>query len=120
MRLTKRPLSYWVLKKFRGLQFVLLAVIVISLFFRVFPLEMQRKIINEAINLKMIEKLYLYCALYMGAVLIAGLLKYLTNSMQAVLGEKLLILMRQELYTHILQLPLTFFTAPRREPLFRQ
>ena len=109
MRLTKRPLSYWVLKKFRGLQLVLLGVIVISLFFRVFPLEMQRKIINEAINLKMIDKLYLYCALYMGAVLIAGLLKYFTNTMQAVLGQKLLILMRQDLYQHILQMPLTFF-----------
>ena len=109
MRLTKRPLSYWVLKKFRGLQFVLLTVIVISLFFRVFPLEMQRKIINEAINLKMIEKLYLYCALYMGAVMIAGLLKYFINTMQAVLGQKILIYMRQELYNHLLQLPLTFF-----------
>lgn len=109
MRLTKRPLSYWVLKKFRAFQVVLLAVIVISLFFRVFPLEMQRKIINEAINLKMIEKLYLYCALYMAAVLIAGLLKYIINTMQAVLGQKILIYMRQELYQHILQLPLTFF-----------
>lgn len=109
MRLTERPLFYWVLKRFRGLQFVLLLIILISLFFRVYPLEMQRQIINVAINLKMIDKLYLYCGLYMGAVLIAGLLKYLTNTMQAVLGEKILVGMRQEIYQHVLQLPLPFF-----------
>ncbi len=109
MRLTERPLFYWVLKRFRGLQFVLLLIILISLFFRVYPLEMQRQIINVAINLKMIDKLYLYCGLYMGAVLVAGLLKYLTNTMQAILGEKILVGMRQEIYQHVLQLPLPFF-----------
>jgi ABC-type bacteriocin/lantibiotic exporter with double-glycine peptidase domain len=109
MRLTERPLFYWVLKRFRGFQFVLLLIILAGLFFRIYPLEMQRQIINVAINLKMIDKLYLYCGLYMGAVLIAGLLKYLTNTMQAVLGEKILVGMRQEIYQHILQLPLPFF-----------
>jgi len=109
MRLTDRPLFYWVLKRFRGFQFVLLLVILVSLFFRIYPLEMQRKIINVAINLKMLDKLYLYCALYMGAVLIAGLLKYLIYTMQAVLGQKILIGMRKEIFQHILQLPLPFF-----------
>ncbi|NNK97262.1 MAG: ABC transporter ATP-binding protein/permease [Desulfobacterales bacterium] len=109
MRLTERPLFYWVLNRFRGLQLFLLVVIVVSLFFRVFPLEMQRKIINVAINLRMLDKLYLYCALYMGAVLIAGLLKYYTNTLQAIIGEKILVGMRRDLYQHILQLPLTFF-----------
>jgi len=109
MRLTERPLFYWVLNRYRGLQAVLLLVIVVSLFFRVYPLEMQRRIINVAINLKMIDKLYLYCALYMGAVLIAGLLKYFTNTFQAIIGQKILIDMRQDLYQHILQLPLSFF-----------
>ena len=109
MRLTERPLFYWVLNRYRGLQAFLLLVIVVSLFFRVYPLEMQRRIINVAINLKMIDKLYLYCALYMGAVLIAGLLKYFTNTFQAIIGQKILVGMRQELYQHILQLPLSFF-----------
>ena len=109
MKLTRRPLYFWVLKRFRILQAVLVLIIVINLFFRVFPLEMQRKIINEAINLKMLDMLYLYCALYMGAVLVAGMLKYLTNTIQAIVGQKILIGMRQELYQHIMQLPLTFF-----------
>ena len=109
MRLTERPLFYWVLNRFRGFQLVLLFIIIVSLFFRVYPLEMQRQIINVAINLKMLDKLYLYCALYMGAVLMAGLLKYLSNTMQAVLGQKILVGMRQEIYQHILKLPLQFF-----------
>ena len=94
---------------YRGLQLFLLLAIVASLFFRVYPLEMQRRIINIAINLKMVDKLYLYCALYMGSILVAGLLKYFTNTLQDVIGQKIMIGMRQELYQHVLQLPLTFF-----------
>lgn len=107
--LTKRPLFYWVLTRYRGAQLFLLLVIVSSLFFKVYPLEMQKNIINIAINLKMIDKLYLYCGLYMGAVLIAGLMKYFINTFQASLGQKILIGMRKELYEHLLQLPLQFF-----------
>lgn len=109
MRLTERPLFFWVKKRYRGLQILLLAIIVVSLFFRVYPLEMQRKIINIAINLRMLDKLYLYCALYLGAVVIAGVMKYISNTLEAVIGQKILIGMRRELYQHILKLPLTFF-----------
>lgn len=107
--LTKRTMFSWIVHRFRGLQLLLLAVILISLFFRVYPLEMQRKIINEAINLQEIELLFLYCGFYMGAVLVAGMLKYFINTFQAIIGQKILIEMRQELYNHILQLPLQFF-----------
>ncbi len=109
MTLTKRPLFYWILHKQRASQIFLLAIILVSLFFKVYPLEMQRKIINIAINLKHLDLLYLYCGLYMGAVLIAGLLKYWINVLQAVIGQKILIDMRKELYQHVLQLPLQFF-----------
>ena len=107
--LIKRPLLYWVTHRFRLAQLFLLGVIIASLFFRVYPLELQRNIINIAINLKNLDLLYLYCALYLGAVILAGLLKYFINSFQAIIGQKLLIQMRQELYNHILQLPLQFF-----------
>ncbi|MGI9537757.1 MAG: ABC transporter transmembrane domain-containing protein [Desulfocapsaceae bacterium] len=109
MRLTERPLFYWIKKRYRALQIVLLVIIVIGLFFRVYPLEMQRKIINIAINLRMVDKLYLYCGLYLGAVLMAGIMKYAANTLQAIIGQKILIGMRRELYQHILHLPLTFF-----------
>ncbi|MDJ0623893.1 MAG: ABC transporter transmembrane domain-containing protein [Desulfocapsaceae bacterium] len=107
--ITKKPLFYWIFHKYRGLQLFLLLLIIVSLFFKVFPLEMQRKIINVAISLKKLDLLYLYCGLYMGAVLIAGLLKYYINVLQAIIGQKILIHMRRELYTHVLKMPLQFF-----------
>jgi ABC-type multidrug transport system fused ATPase/permease subunit len=109
MELTRRPLFYWVLHRYRGLQLLLLAIIVASLFFRVFPLEMQRRIVNIAINLRMLDALYLYCGLYMGSIIIAGLMKYGANVLQEAIGQKILIWMRREIYQHLLQLPLSFF-----------
>lgn len=109
VRITDRSLFYWILRRHRPSQLFLLLVIVISLFFRVYPLEMQKRIINEAISLKEIELLYLYCGLYIGAVIIAGLLKYVINVLQVYIGQKILVEMRQELYNHVLQLPLQFY-----------
>jgi ABC-type multidrug transport system fused ATPase/permease subunit len=107
--ITKKPLFYWILHKHRGLQLFLLALIIASLFFKVYPLEMQRKIINVAISLKNLDLLYLYCALYMGAILTASLMKYYINVLQAIIGQKILIRMRQELYNHVLRMPLQYF-----------
>lgn len=109
VRITERSLFYWILRRHRYMQLFLLLIIVSSLFFKVFPLEMQKRIINEAIYLKEIELLYLYCALYIGAVTIAGLLKYATNVLQVYIGQKILVEMREELYQHVLQLPLQFY-----------
>ena len=109
MRVTRRPLFSWILQRHRGLQFLLLLVILASLFFRVFPLEMQKRIVNEAIHLRDQELLLLYCGLYLGAVLLAGMSKYLINVLQTVIGQKILVEMRTELYHHILQLPLQFY-----------
>ncbi len=109
IRITDRSLFYWILRRHRSMQLILLLVIVVSLFFKVFPLEMQRRIINEAINLRDTQLLFLYCGLYIGAVTIAGLMKYATNVLQVFLGQKILIEMREELYQHVLQLPLQFY-----------
>lgn len=109
IRITERSLFYWILRRHRSMQLFLLLIIVVSLFFKVFPLEMQRRIINEAIYLKDIQLLYLYCGLYIGAVTIAGLLKYGINVLQVYIGQKILVEMRKELYQHVLQLPLQFY-----------
>ena len=111
--ITKKPLFYWILHRYRLLQACLLLVITAGLFFRVFPLEMQKRIVNVAINLKKTDRLMLYCSLYLGAVLLAGLLKYAANVLEKHLGQKILLEIRTELYAHILQLPLGFF---RRTP----
>jgi len=109
MQITKRPLFYWILTRYRLLQAFLLLVIIVGIFFKVFPLEMQKRVINTAIRLKDQEALFLYCGLYIGAVLIASLIKFSINVMQRYLGQKILVEIRRELYNHILQLPLQFF-----------
>ncbi len=109
MRVTQRSLFYWILRRHRLMQLLLLAIILASLFFKVFPLEMQKRIINEAIHLKDLELLYLYCGLYIGAVILAGVTKYAINVLQVIIGQKILVEMRTELYNHILQLPLQFY-----------
>jgi ABC-type multidrug transport system fused ATPase/permease subunit len=109
VRITRRSLFYWITRRQRLLQFLLLLIIIASLFFRVFPLEMQKRIVNEAIHLRDEQLLFLYCGLYVGAVTIASLLKYIINIIQTVIGQKILVEMRNELYHHVLQLPLQFY-----------
>jgi len=109
--ITKRSLFYWPLHRFRLFQLLILGIILASLFFRVFPLEMQKRVINTAIRLKQEDLLFLYCGLYIGAVVFAGLLKFFLNVSQRYLGQKILMEIREELYEHILQLPLQFFRS---------
>jgi len=107
--ITKRPLRYWVKTSNLKLQILLLAVILITVVTRVLPLEMQKNIINKAIRFKKLDLLYMYCALYLGAVLLASGLKFVINTIQTYLGQQALSRMRKELYAHILTLPLNFF-----------
>ena len=52
--------------------------------------------------------------LVLAAVVLAGALKYLINTVQGYIGQKILYELRSQLYEHILQLPMPFFrkTAP--------
>lgn len=109
----KKPLWYWALTRCRGLQAVLLVLIVLTIFFRVFPLEMQKRIVNDAIRFRKIDTLYLYCALYLGAVIFAGVFKYAINVIQGYIGQKILYELRTGLYRHIVRLPIPFY---RRTP----
>ena len=107
--ITKRSLFSWILHGHWPLQLLLLLVIVTSIFFRVIPLELQKRIINIAIGLKKTDLLLLYCGLYLGAVILFSSLKFTINMLQAYIGQKILLEMRGELYQHILRLPLQFF-----------
>mgnify|MGYP005847725263 CR=1 FL=1 len=110
---TKKTLFSWVLERCRGLQALLLVMILFTVFFRVFPLEMQKRIVNVAIQSRNLHALLTYCGLYIAAVVMAGVLKYLINVLQGYIGQKILYEMRDRLYAHILTLPLQFF---RRTP----
>ncbi|GBC63486.1 antibiotic ABC transporter ATPase [Desulfonema ishimotonii] len=106
---TERPLGSWVRASDLRLQILLLLIITITVFARVLPLEMQKKIVNEAIFLKNTDLLVTYCGIYLAAVLTASGLKYLINVLQTLIGQRALADMRKALYHHILTLPLGFF-----------
>jgi len=113
-RITKTALYSWVLYKNLPLQLAVVGIIVVTVAMRVLPLEMQKRIINEAIGLKDLPALWRYCALYIGAVTLAGILKYCINLMQVYIGEKTLKVVRERLYEHLLSLPIQFYrrTSP--------
>ncbi len=105
----RRSLFSWVFAGNVKLQITLLFIIVVMVFARVVPLEMQKRIVNEAINLRDIDKLFLYCGIYLVAVIFFSGLKYLTNLVQTLITQRATADMRKALYHHILTLPLGFF-----------
>jgi ABC-type multidrug transport system fused ATPase/permease subunit len=111
--ITRRPLYYWIFRYCRTLQLLLFGVILITMFFRVLPLEMQKRIVNEAIDKQDINLLIIYSATYLGAVVIAGLSKYLINMLQVIIGQRMLVELRNNLFAHVLHLPLQRFRGLR-------
>ncbi|MGD8761099.1 MAG: ABC transporter ATP-binding protein/permease [Desulfobacteraceae bacterium] len=105
----KRSLFSWILAGNLKLQLLLLLVIIVMVFARVLPLEMQKRIVNEAINLRSIDLLFVYCGVYLAAVIFFSALKYLTNILQTLITQRTTARMRKDLYHYILTLPLNFF-----------
>ena len=107
--IVKRSLFSWIFAGNLKLQLLLLLIIIVMVFARVLPLEMQRSIVNEAIKLRSIDMLILYCGIYLAAVIFFSILKYLTNIIQTLITQRTTARMRKALYRHILTLPLNFF-----------
>ncbi|MGD9238468.1 MAG: ABC transporter ATP-binding protein/permease [Desulfobacterales bacterium] len=105
----KKSLFAWIFSGNFKLQLILLVTIVVSVIVRVFPLEMQKRIINQAIQLKAFELLLIYCSFYLAAVMLASGLKYVISYLQTVIGQRAGKNMRSDLYRYILTLPLGFF-----------
>jgi len=105
----KRSLFSWVLAGNGKLQALLVLVIVVTVFARVLPLEMQKRVVNEAIKLRDTDLLFMYCGIYLVSVVTASGLKYLITLIQTLIGQRVLARMRKDLYHHILTLPLNFF-----------
>ncbi len=106
---TGRSFFSWAVRGHIWLQALLFALIAVGLVFRVAPLEMQKRIINQAIAMSRKDLLLLYCGLYMGAVTLASLFKFAGNVLSSYLGQRILTRMRRALYAHILSLPMPFF-----------
>ncbi|MEX1327397.1 MAG: ABC transporter transmembrane domain-containing protein [Desulfobacterales bacterium] len=104
-----KSLISWITSKNRWLQFLLVVTAMIAVLANVLPLEMQKRIVNDAIHLGKFDLLVLYCAIYLVAVIAASILKYLINILQTIIGQRTLSDMRQALYAHILTIPLSFY-----------
>ena len=105
----KRSLFSWIFLGSVKLQLLLIGIICLTVGIRVLPLELQKRIVNQAINLKKVDLLILYCGFYLAAVVAANGLKFAINSIQARLGQAATAAMRSDLFAHILTLPLGFF-----------
>jgi ABC-type multidrug transport system fused ATPase/permease subunit len=105
----KRTLWSWVRTTGTKLQFLLIFIILVTVFTRVVPLEMQKRVVNEAIFLRKVDLLLIYCGIYLAAVIAQGALKLLINYFQTVIAQRALADMRKDLYHHLLTLPLGFF-----------
>lgn len=107
--IVKRSLFSWIFAGNLKLQLLLMLIIAVMIFARIVPLEAQRRVVNEAIKLRNIDLLLLYCGLYLAAVVFSSVLKYLTNIIQTLITQRTTARMRKDLYQHILTLPLNFF-----------
>ncbi|UCD91250.1 MAG: ABC transporter ATP-binding protein/permease [Desulfobacterales bacterium] len=107
--IVNRSLFSWIFSGNIKLQVLLVFIILIMIFARVLPLEMQKRIVNEAINLRQIDLLFFYCGIYLASVIVASGLKFFVTLIQTLISQRVLAEIRKELYHHILTLPLNFF-----------
>jgi ABC-type multidrug transport system fused ATPase/permease subunit len=105
----KRSLFSWVFANNAKYQILLVVIIMVTVFARVLPLEMQKRIVNQAISLRKIDLLLRYCGIYIVAVVTASGLKFLINILQTLIAQRATAEMRKDLYHHLLTLPLNFF-----------
>jgi ABC-type multidrug transport system fused ATPase/permease subunit len=70
---------------------------------------MQKRIVDQGILGKDVQRLTLYCTVYLVAFLTAAGLKYAINALQTVIGQHTLARMRREMFSHIIHLPYGFF-----------
>jgi ABC-type bacteriocin/lantibiotic exporter with double-glycine peptidase domain len=105
----KRHLFSWVFPGNMKFQIILLLIIVVTVSMRVLPLEMQKRVVNQAIKLRDLDLLFLYCGIYLVAVVLANGLKFLINYLETLISQRTLAKMRRDLYGHILTLPINFF-----------
>ena len=107
--IVKRTLSSWIFDGNISLQISLVVIIMVMIVIRVIPLEMQKRIVNEAINLRKLDLLMIYSGIYLGSVVFASLLKLMVNIIQTKISQDITARMRKQLYCHVLTMPLTFF-----------
>jgi ABC-type multidrug transport system fused ATPase/permease subunit len=105
----KRSLFSWLFGENLKYQIFLLLLICVAVFISIVPLEIQKRVVNEAIKLRRVDLLLNYCGIYLAAIVASSLLQFGINTLQVYIGQRTLARMRKELFLHIISLPISFF-----------
>jgi putative ABC transport system ATP-binding protein len=102
-----RNLHRYIIRRSLRPQLVLIAIsFVLGLGLNPFMLDLQKRIINQAIGKRNFDALLWLCGAFLGAVLLNGALKYVRQNLEGYISETMLRDLRSELYTRILRFPL--------------
>src|SRR5262245_52909849 len=102
-----RNLHRYIIKRSYKPQIVLIAIsFVLGLGLNPFMLDLQKRIINQAIGQRNFDALLWLCGAFLGAVLLNGALKYVKQNLEGYISETMLRDLRGELYNRILRFPL--------------
>jgi ABC-type multidrug transport system fused ATPase/permease subunit len=102
-----RNLHRYIIRRSLRPQLVLIAIsFVLGLALNPFMLDLQKRIINEAIGQRNFDALLWLCGGFLGAVLANGALKYVKQNLEGYVSETMLRDLRGELYNRILRFPL--------------
>jgi ABC-type multidrug transport system fused ATPase/permease subunit len=102
-----RNLHRYIIRRSLRPQVLLIAIsFVLGLALNPFMLELQKRIINQAIGQRNFNALLWLCGGFLGAVLANGALKYVKQNLEGYISETMLRDLRGELYNRILRFPL--------------
>jgi putative ABC transport system ATP-binding protein len=103
----ERNLHRYIIRRSLRPQLVLIAIsFVLGLGLNPFMLDLQKRIINQAIGQRNFDALLWLCGAFLGAVLLNGALKYVRQNLEGYISETMLRDLRGELYNRILRFPL--------------
>lgn len=117
----ERTLFAFIWKHSKVQQFMLLGVTLVTFPFLFASLELPKRIVNDAISsdsaiidlwnyeLTQVEYLLVLCVLFLGAVLVSGLLKMRLNTMKGIVAERLLRRLRFQLISRMTRFPKSYF-----------
>jgi putative ABC transport system ATP-binding protein len=107
-----RNLHRYIIKRSLRPQLVLIAMsFVLGLGLNPLMLDLQKRIINQAIGKRNFEALLWLCGAFLGAVILNGALKYVKQNMEGYISETMLRDLRGELYNRILRFPLPYLKS---------
>ena len=106
-RPVERNLHRYIVKRSLRAQLILIGIsFVLGLGLNPLMLDLQKRIINQAIGRRNFEALLWLCGGFLGAVILNGALKYVKQNMEGYISETMLRDLRGELYNRILRFPL--------------